>query len=85
MIVKKKDTDVKEMGVMKIREYKINSDFSGAVIEINGNHGTIKSLKEDRIYFIIKGTGKFIINNTETEEILTSLSISSEITSASFN
>ena len=50
---------------MHIKEYKINSDFSGALVEINGNHGTTKCLKEDRIYFIIEGEGKFIINNKE--------------------
>ena len=50
---------------MKIAEYKINSNFSGALIEIDGHHGKIKCTNEDRIYFIIKGNGKFIIDDKE--------------------
>lgn len=50
---------------MKITGYKINPNFSGALIDIDGHHGKIKCPKEDRIYFIIKGNGKFIINNKE--------------------
>ena len=53
---------------MKINEYKINSEFSGALIEINGNHGKLKCLNEDRIYFIIDGKGQFIIND-ETKDV----------------
>lgn len=53
---------------MQIQEYKINKNFSAALIEINGDHGAIKCLKEDRIYFILEGAGKFIINN-EAEEV----------------
>ncbi len=51
---------------MIIKGYEINSNFSGALIEINGNHGKLKCLNEDRIYFIISGKGKFIIDNEET-------------------
>lgn len=50
---------------MVIKGYNINSNFSAALIEINGNHGEIKSIGEDRIYFILTGEGKFIINNEE--------------------
>lgn len=32
------------------------------MIEINGDHGAIKCLKEDRIYFILEGRGQFVIN-----------------------
>jgi len=53
MIIKKKDATSKITKIMNIKAYKISSEFSGALIEINGNHGTIKSLKEDRVYFII--------------------------------
>ena len=63
MIIKKGNTNYKEVGPMKINEYKINSDFSAALIEIDGEHGKIKCIKEDRIYFILEGTGKFIIND----------------------
>ena len=52
---------------MIINEYKINSNFSGALIEINGDHGKIKCLGEDRIYFILDGEGKFIIDGVESE------------------
>ncbi|MFC2142834.1 cupin domain-containing protein [Candidatus Aenigmatarchaeota archaeon] len=63
MIVKKGDR--KERGPMKIDEYKINSDFSAALIEIDGDHGKIKCINEDRVYFIVEGEGKFVINDEE--------------------
>lgn len=44
---------------MIINEYEINPNFSGALVEINGDHGKLKCLKEDRIYFIIEGKGEF--------------------------
>jgi mannose-6-phosphate isomerase-like protein (cupin superfamily) len=66
MIIKSSDANEKKVGPMVIKEYKINSNFSGTLIEINGNHGKIKCLNEDRIYFIIDGKGKFIIDNKET-------------------
>lgn len=50
---------------MKITEYKINPNFSGALIEIDGDHGKIKCINEDRIYFITEGSGKFIIDDKE--------------------
>lgn len=65
MIIKSDEVNQKSVGPMKIREYNINSDFSGAVIEIDGEHGRLKCLKEDRIYFVIEGEGKFIIDNKE--------------------
>ena len=65
MIIKSKDTNQIKVGVMNINEYKINSDFSGNLVEIDGDHGTLKCLNEDRIYFIIEGNGKFIIENQE--------------------
>lgn len=67
MIIKNKDANFKKVGVMDINEYKINSNYSVALIKINGKHGKMKSLKEDRIYFIIKGKGNFIIENKEYE------------------
>jgi len=67
MIIKSKDTNQIKVGVMNINEYKINSDFSGNLVEIDGDHGTLKCLNEDRIYFIIEGNGKFIINDQEND------------------
>ena len=52
---------------MIINEYKINSDFSGALIEMNGDHGKIKCLGEDRIYFILEGDGKFVIGDESND------------------
>lgn len=52
---------------MIINEYKINSNFSAALIEINGDHGKVKCIGEDRIYFILDGEGKFIISDVESE------------------
>ena len=67
MIVKHKDTPYKEKGPMKINSYPINKDFSGSLIEIDGNHGLINCPTQNRIYFIIKGTGKFIIEDEEMQ------------------
>ena len=67
MIIKHKETNTKEVGPMVIREYKINPDFSGALIEIDGDHGKVKCLKEDRIYFITEGEGRFIVDDEETK------------------
>jgi len=65
MLIKSKDTYKKKRESMIIHAYKINSNFSGSLIEINWNHGKIKCIKEERIYFIIKGKGKFILNEEE--------------------
>ena len=65
MLVKSESAKEKIVGPMRIREYKINSSFSGALIEIDGRHGKIKCLKEDRIYFILSGTGFFCVANKE--------------------
>lgn len=67
MIIKFSETGFKERGSMKIRSYKINSDFSGALIEIDGRHGKMKCINEDRIYFVVEGDGKFIIDGEERE------------------
>lgn len=63
MIIKSRETNQKIKGPMMINEYKINSDFSAALIEINGDHGKVKCLGEDRIYFILDGEGKFAIGD----------------------
>lgn len=65
MIIKENQVNKKKVGSMVIKEYKINSDFSGALIKINGDHGTLKCLNEDRIYFIVGGQGRFIIKDIE--------------------
>jgi mannose-6-phosphate isomerase-like protein (cupin superfamily) len=46
----------------------MNHKFSAALIENNGEHGRTKCLEEDRIYFVLEGKGKFIIEN-ETSEV----------------
>ncbi len=46
---------------MNIKEYKLTQQYSGALIEINGNHGKVKCLNEDRIYYIAEGSGDFFI------------------------
>lgn len=66
MIIKKFQAFKKEVGPMIINEYKINSNFSSAYVEINGNHGKLKCLNEDRIYFVVEGEGKFVVNEEET-------------------
>lgn len=67
MIIKAGETNHKKAGPMNIWEYKINEKFSGTLIKIDGKHGKIKCLKEDRIYFILEGNGKFIIDDREFE------------------
>lgn len=67
MIIKKHTTNQKTVGPMIINEYKINSDFSAALIEINGEHRKMKCPTQDRMYFILSGKGKFIIDDVENE------------------
>ncbi|NTV40865.1 MAG: cupin domain-containing protein [Candidatus Moranbacteria bacterium] len=67
MIIKSRGTNQKIVGPMIINEYKINSDFSAALIEINGDHGKLKCIGEDRIYFILEGEGKFVIGDEESK------------------
>ncbi len=67
MLIKKQETNQKIVGPMKINEYKINPNFSGALIEIDGDHGKLKCVNEDRVYFIIDGTGKFVIEEKVLE------------------
>ncbi|MCK5212130.1 hypothetical protein KAJ89_05500 [Candidatus Parcubacteria bacterium] len=65
MIIKASEVNKKEVGPMIIREYPINNKFSGVFVDINGDHGKIKCLNEDRIYFIISGKGKFVVGGKE--------------------
>lgn len=67
MLIKENQTEKKVVGPMKISSYKINPDFSGTLIELDGKHGKIKCLVEDRIYFIIEGKGKFWVGKEEYE------------------
>lgn len=39
--------------------------LSMAYFEIDGGHGTVKSKKSDRAYYVLDGQGKFIINGKE--------------------
>ena len=61
MHISNEQTNNKKVGPMRIREYKITPQFSGALIEINGRHGQIKCLREDRIYYITEGAGEFLV------------------------
>lgn len=62
MIIKASEANKKIVGAMRISEYKINKDFSCALIRIKGTHGKVRCIKEDRIYFIFEGKGFFIVN-----------------------
>ncbi|UCG95210.1 MAG: cupin domain-containing protein [archaeon] len=66
-IVRKEGLEKVKKDPMVIFPYKINPNFSATYIEIDGNYGAIKCLREDRIYFIIEGSGKFIIEDNEYE------------------
>ncbi|MDD4332646.1 MAG: hypothetical protein PHT51_00865 [Patescibacteria group bacterium] len=61
MYIDGEQTNKKIVGPMNIAEYKITPQFSGALIEIDGDHGKIKCLNEDRIYYIVEGAGDFFI------------------------
>lgn len=50
---------------MSIIPYKINPEFSASLVKIDGIHGQIMCKGEDRIYFILEGEGKFIIDRME--------------------
>ena len=59
--------DAHEFSLKDIKGWVYNSkeDFanaSAAYIEINGTHGKIKNSLSDRIYYILDGTGKFVID-----------------------
>jgi len=67
MFIKWSETNQKKVWPMIINEYKINSQFSGALIEIDGDHWELKCLNEDRIYFIISWNWKFILDSVEKD------------------
>ena len=62
MIIKSNEANQKNVWPMNIKEYKINTNFSWALIKINWDHWKIKCLHEDRIYYIINWKWQFIIN-----------------------
>ncbi len=46
--------------------YNSKEDFesaSAAVFEVTGSHGKVKTTRSDRVYFVIEGTGEFVIND----------------------
>ena len=65
MLVKKEQAGLKIRKPMKIHGYNFSPKYSAALIEISGNHGKVKSLRGDRIYFILSGKGIFWINGKE--------------------
>ena len=51
-----------------LKGWALNSkeDFenaSAAYFEVTGSHGKVKTTRSDRIYFVLEGKGKFIIND----------------------
>ena len=65
MLVKKSQANLKVRKPMRIHEYNFSPKYSAAMIEINGDHGKVKSLRGDRIYFITSGKGVFVIDGKE--------------------
>lgn len=63
MYIDSEKTNKKERESMRISEYKINEKFSGSLISLNGKHKRIKNKVEDRIYFIISGSGVFVVGD----------------------
>lgn len=55
---------------LQVHSYSESSDFeraSAGVFEVTTHHGKVKSLLSDRIYYILEGTGYFIINDERIE------------------
>ncbi|MBD3155814.1 MAG: cupin domain-containing protein [Candidatus Aenigmarchaeota archaeon] len=68
MKFKKKDGNKFEFGGIKGVAITSKEDIESgnvAYIEVNGRHGKMKNTEEDRFYFVIQGTGKFIIDGEE--------------------
>jgi len=67
MVLKFKLKDAHQFGWKGLKGWAINSkeDFEGAsaaMFEVTGRHGKVKSLISDRIYLVLEGKGKFVIN-----------------------
>ena len=51
---------------LKGRAYNSKKDFrnaSAAYFEVSTHHGRVKSKLSDRVYYILEGQGRFVINN----------------------
>lgn len=64
--------DGKEFGWegLDARAYNSKEDFenaSAAYFEVDGSHGKVKTTRSDRVYYVIDGSGKFIIDGEEVE------------------
>lgn len=54
---------------LKGKTYNDSSDFknaSAALFEVTGRHGKVKSLINDRVYYVVEGEGNFMINEKVT-------------------
>lgn len=50
---------------LKGRSYSATEDFagaSGALFEVTGSHGRVKTTHSDRVYLILDGEGEFDVN-----------------------
>jgi mannose-6-phosphate isomerase-like protein (cupin superfamily) len=68
MIFKLKDAGKFKLEGLKGWSYSTNVNFSrasAAYIEVNGRHGKVMSKVSDKIYLVIDGEGKFIIEGNE--------------------
>lgn len=64
--------DAKPFSVEEIKgfEYNTKQDFANASVvfaKVKGRHGKIKNVKSDRVYIVVDGEGKFVIDGKETE------------------
>ena len=51
---------------LKGRSYNTEADFgnaSAAYFEIDGSHGKVKTMKSDRVYLVLEGSGTFTIGD----------------------
>lgn len=55
---------------IKAKSYSSADDFANAsaiVFNVDGSHGKIKSTVNDRVYYVISGSGKFDINGRKIQ------------------
>jgi mannose-6-phosphate isomerase-like protein (cupin superfamily) len=70
MIIRKEKVKKIERENMIIKVYSTKEDIASsslAVIELKGKHGKIKSTLSDRFYYVLEGSGKFIVDNSVEE------------------
>jgi mannose-6-phosphate isomerase-like protein (cupin superfamily) len=64
-IIKQSDISAFENGIVRIKELFSTDNISFTIVELNGKNKKNRQLVSDAWYFVVKGSGIFIINNEE--------------------